>query len=107
MLLRSDEDREINHHGRPVEVGEEDTRPGSSSDKVERKTYLLFWCLQEVFSPKQEQVVPFSEKDLVAVNEKVQLEALKSYYDRWEDLVDIRKNSHDMQKKPTVNSFQH
>ena len=36
-------------------------------------------------------MVPFSEKDLVAVNEKVQLEALKSYYGRWEDLVDIRK----------------
>ena len=37
-------------------------------------------------------MVPFSEKDLVAVNEKVQLEALKSYYGRWEGLVDIRKN---------------
>ena len=43
-------------------------------------------------------MVPFSEKDLVAVNEKVQLEALKSYYGRWEDLVDIRKNSNDMKK---------
>ena len=28
--LRTDEDREINHHGRPVEVGEEvETRPSS------------------------------------------------------------------------------
>ena len=45
-------------------------------------------------------MVPFSEKDLVAVNEKVQLEALKSYYGRWHDLVDIRKNSnmHDIKK---------
>ena len=34
-------------------------------------------------------MVPFSEKDLVAVNEKVQLEALKGFYGRWEDLVDI------------------
>ena len=42
MLVRSDEDREINHHGRPVEVGEEDTRPCSSSDKVEREIYLSF-----------------------------------------------------------------
>ena len=36
-------------------------------------------------------MVPFSEKDLVAVNEKVQLEALKSYYGRWEDLVEKLK----------------
>ena len=43
-------------------------------------------------------MVPFSEKELVAVNEKVQLEALKSYYGRWGDLVDIRKNSNDMKK---------
>ena len=45
-----------------------------------------------VFSPKQSQVVPFSEKDLVAVNEKVQLEALKGFYGRWEDLVDILRS---------------
>ena len=47
MLLRSDEEREINHHGRPVEVGdgEEGTGPGSSSDKVGREKlprYVLF-----------------------------------------------------------------
>ena len=34
-------------------------------------------------------MVPFSEKDLVAVNEKVQLEALKGFYARWEEIVDI------------------
>merc|ERR1711899_551645 len=28
--LRDDEDREINHHGRPVEVGEVESRPGSA-----------------------------------------------------------------------------
>ena len=47
-------------------------------------------------------MVPFSEKDLVAVNEKVQLEALKSYYGRWEDLVDIRKSSNLHNIKKTV-----
>ena len=39
--------KKINHHGRPVEVGdgEEGTGPGSSSDKVGRKkspNYVLF-----------------------------------------------------------------
>ena len=33
-LSRNDDDREINHHGRPVEVGEQDSRPGSSITKV-------------------------------------------------------------------------
>ena len=36
-------------------------------------------------------MVPFSEKDLLAVNEKVQLEALKGFYGRWEDLVELDK----------------
>ena len=39
---RNDEDREINHHGRPVEVGEDESRPDSTV-KVICKThsYLL------------------------------------------------------------------
>ena len=44
-------------------------------------------------------MVPFSEKDLVAVNEKVQLEALKSFYGRWEDLVDMRQSQTYLYKK--------
>merc|ERR1711990_789236 len=51
---------EINHHGRPVEVGEEDSRRGSSVTKV----------------------APVAGKDLVAVNEQVQLKALKTFYER-------------------------
>ena len=31
------------------------------------------------------QVAPMNGKDLVAVNEQVQLKALKNYYERWED----------------------
>ena len=31
---RNDDDREINHHGRPVEVGEAETRPGSTVQVV-------------------------------------------------------------------------
>ena len=30
-IWRNDEDREINHHGRPVEVGEAESRPESSA----------------------------------------------------------------------------
>ena len=31
---RNDDDREINHHGRPVEVGEVESRPASAINKV-------------------------------------------------------------------------
>ena len=34
IFCRNDDDREINHHGRPVEVGEQSSRPGSSMSKV-------------------------------------------------------------------------
>merc|ERR1719167_1594592 len=44
--LRDDEDREINHHGRPVEVGETDS--------------------------VQAHVIKVAEKDLVAVDERIQ-----------------------------------
>ena len=62
---RDDDDREINHHGRTIEVGEavaaEKVKMGSGSN-------LKFYQI--------------SDKDLVAVDEKVQLEALKSFYER-------------------------
>ena len=62
---RDDDDREINHHGRTIEVGEavaaEKVKMGSGSN--------LNFCQT-------------SDKDLVTVDEKVQLEALKSFYER-------------------------
>ena len=33
-IPRNDDDREINHHGRPVEVGEDNSRPASGITKV-------------------------------------------------------------------------
>lgn len=69
--LRNDDDREINHHGRPVEVGEQDSRRGSSVVKV----------------------APVSGKDLVAVNEQVQLKALKSFYERADQKRDQHKKT--------------
>merc|ERR1719167_1077631 len=62
--LRNDEDREINHHGRPVEVGEDESRPGSTN-KV-------------------------SDNNLVAVDEKVQLRALTDFYERAENASNMR-----------------
>ena len=34
FLNRDDEDREINHHGRPVEVGEDENVPSNGVIKV-------------------------------------------------------------------------
>ena len=40
-LTRNDEDREINHHGRPVDVGEAESRPGSTAKVFCRCDMLL------------------------------------------------------------------
>merc|ERR1711978_146233 len=66
MGLRNDEDREINHHGRPVEVCEAEFGPDGSMVKV-------------------------TDKDLVAVNEQVQLKALKDFYDRADNMRERKK----------------
>ena len=39
--------------------------------------------MKKDFHPWYWQVASFSEKDLVAVNEQVQMKALKSFYERW------------------------
>ena len=68
---RNDEDREINHHGRPVEV--------AAADPAESNVEVFF-----KINPIQKHLylkVP-ADKDLVAVNEQVQLKALKMFYDR-------------------------
>ena len=36
---RNDEDREINHHGRPVEVGEAESRPKSTNEVGTKKLF--------------------------------------------------------------------
>ena len=97
-MWRNDDDREINHHGRPVEVGEEQSsRPGScipdkvdpnSKPKDEEQAKFNIWR-ELIYSSNYSsqtgvywQATPFSEKDLVAVNEQVQMKALKSFYER-------------------------
>ena len=40
-MNRNDEDREINHHGRPVDVGEAESRPGSTAKVFCRCDMLL------------------------------------------------------------------
>ena len=82
FLHRDDEDREINHHGRPVEVGEAESSPANGVIKV-NLTSSYNRCLVKryfIVFPLPAQV---SEKDLVAVDEKVQLRALTSFYSRW------------------------
>ena len=44
MGNRNDDDREINHHGRPVEVGEVESRPGSANQVI-FTTMIVIWCL--------------------------------------------------------------
>ena len=44
-LNRNDEDREINHHGRPVDVGEAESRPGSTAKVFCRCDMLLDFLL--------------------------------------------------------------
>jgi len=66
--LREDEDREINHHGRPVEVGEAENLPSNAV------------------------MIKVAGKDLVSVDEKVQQKALKSFYDRVD--VDNKRKKH-------------
>ena len=43
-LPRNDEDREINHHGRPVEVGGDNSRPASGITKVLILTLCSWFC---------------------------------------------------------------
>ena len=46
-LPRNDEDREINHHGRPVEVGGDNSRPASGITKVHNIIcYISFLVLK-------------------------------------------------------------
>ena len=49
-IPRNDEDREINHHGRPVEVGEAESRPESSA-KVPFKYFPLPHCFSTLLYP--------------------------------------------------------
>ena len=70
-LPRNDEDREINHHGRPVEVAEAESRRDSS---IKVADFLL--------NASQSPIVA-KVADLVAVNEQVQLKALTEFYDKY------------------------
>ena len=58
--LRNDEDREINHHGKTIQVNEQNIGTGSTT-----------------------KVLP-TNAALVSVNEKVELEAQKAFYEKLE-----------------------
>ena len=80
---RNDDDREVNHHGRSIEVGEAGTDE-KENDLIllQNINYLpppLSGCYQvwHILTPSQ-----VAAKDLVAVDEEVQQKALKTFYER-------------------------
>ena len=77
--LRNDEDREINHHGKTITIGElnEDEQNDGRTIQVPRKR-LNFLNILERLNLKVKPA------NLVSVNEKVELEAQKEFYKKIE-----------------------
>ena len=77
--LRNDEDREINHHGKTITIGElnedEHEQGGGSTIQVSRKGSNL----ENILRGLTLQVKP---ANLISVNEKIELEAQKSFMTR-------------------------
>ena len=82
---RSEEDREINHHGRPVKVGDDD------NDKDNEDTNKVNLYPQNIFSICIfAQVIPLTPVDtgiggsidLISRNEKTQVTALRNHYEK-------------------------
>ena len=69
--LREDEDREINHHGTPLEVSSDG---GTAKDEEE-----LFQKNKKIIMPEPE--LP-TLSNMVAKNEKAQMKARKQFYDK-------------------------
>lgn len=69
--LREDEDREINHHGTPLEVSSDG---GTAKDEDE-----LFQKNKKIIMPEPE--LP-TLSNMVAKNEKTQMKARKQFYDK-------------------------
>ena len=90
---RDDEDREINHHGRPVEVGEPENMQQANN------VIKVFWNKNNHngnFSHTKKIIfascVKVAENDLVSVDERIQQKALKTFYSRWLQFFSILPN---------------
>merc|ERR1711970_771030 len=87
--LRSDEDREINHHGKTI-------KPADKEDKMDMEASNIS------ISQKITQVLPADsptmiDLDLVSRNEKTQVKALKRLYSKLD--VDLRATKNEIKLK--------
>ena len=84
---RTEEEREINHHGRPVKVsGEEDDETMDQHNQVESFYFMII--KKDIFKVSPMPPVSVNEAGLggsiklISTNEKTQQKALKDHYER-------------------------
>ena len=84
--LRNDEDREINHHGKTIQVNDD------NGDKTESNSVIKVVLLSLYFINKVLLKVMPANAALVSVNEKVELEAQKAFYDKIEKEMGMKRS---------------
>ena len=84
---RTEEEREINHHGRPVKVsGEEDDETMDQHNQVESFYFMII--KKDIFKVSPMPPVSVNEAGLggsiklISTNEKIQQKALQDHYER-------------------------
>ena len=83
--LRNDEDREINHHGKTIQVNDE------NEDKTESNSVIKVVFLSLYLINKVVKVLP-AKAALVSVNEKVELDAQKAFYEKIEQEMGMKRH---------------
>ena len=83
--LRNDEDREINHHGKTIQVNDE------NEDKTESNSVIKVSLLSSSLVNKVLKVLP-ANAALVSVNEKVELDAQKAFYEKIEKEMGMKRS---------------
>ena len=83
--LRNDEDREINHHGKTIQVNDE------NGDKTESNAVIKVAFLSLYLINKVLKVLP-ANAALVSVNEKVELDAQKDFYEKIEKEMGMKRS---------------
>ena len=84
---RTEEEREINHHGRPVKVsGDDDDETTDQNNQVESFYFMII--KKDIFKVSPMPPVSVNEAGLggsiklISTNEKTQQKALKDHYER-------------------------
>ena len=83
--LRNDEDREINHHGKTIQVNDENGEE-TDSNSVLKVAFLSLYLIDKVL-----KVLP-ANAALVSVNEKVELDAQKAFYEKIEKEMGMKRS---------------